>query len=363
MTSAAPLKAGMVGCGHISVAHLRGWKKLANCQVVGVTDTNAELAHKRASEFGIGNVFPDLAALLAEVDLVDVCTPPQTHAEIVLAVVKAGRHLLIEKPVVTSLDDWARIERALQGSPTVVTVIHNIKYLHSIQVAKQWCEQGRIGDIIRFERHFLTSPETDRMLVGDKHWSHRLPGGRWLETLPHELYLLYYLVGPLPVTHIEILRTDHAPPGAPADELLITLKGQGCIATIHYSANCQMNKRHLALHGTHGSVNVDLLSDAAYASRVSDKRWRRAVGLSLIEAGQAFLRSIPDRTRYFIDRARKETPHAAIIRATAAHLMGGGPAPTPIDEIAYVVENCARIGDEIERRVSAEVVRESRVEG
>jgi predicted dehydrogenase len=346
------MRVGIVGCGLISAAHLKAWKRVDGFRAAAVFDVNRELAEKRSREFDVPAISESLEALLAECDIVDVCTPPQTHAAIAEKAVTAGRHLVMEKPVVTDVRDWDRINALLADSPSKLVVIHNLKFLRSVQTAKRWVDQGRIGRIIRVQREFLTSPANDRMLIGEKHWSHSLPGGRWFETLPHELYLTHYFAGALELGDVTIARTAEPPAGAPADEVVISLKSAGCLATIHFSAHCEQNRRVFTLHGTDGSITVDILSDFASISTVRDAKWKRALGRDLIEAGRMLLRGAADRPRYAMQHLRGDSSHARIILGLARHLRGEGPHPTPLDEVDYVVRGCELIGREIDRKLA-----------
>jgi len=342
---------GIVGCGLISEAHLRAWAKTPGFHVGGVLDTNREQAAKRAQQFAVPRVFDNLADLIKECDIVDVCTPPGSHAAIAEQAIEGGRHLVMEKPVVTKLADWERIVPQARAANTKIAVIHNVKYLPSVRLAKQWVTEGRIGDVIRIQREFLTSAEHDRMLVGNDHWSHSLPGGRWFETLPHELYLTHWFAGPLELSNVTALSTPTAPAGAPADEVIVTLAGGRTIASFHFSAHCLENRRTLTVQGTKGRIFVDLLSDFATISTREDSKIRRAVGRTIVEAGATIARAAPDRARYGLRKLRKDSPHLRIIQALGRHLIDNAEEPTPLDEVDYVIRNCDRIGREIDRQI------------
>ena len=343
---------GLVGCGHISVTHLKAWKKLTNCEVRGVFDLNQELAAKRAQEFAVPKIYTDLNELIADCDVLDVCTPPQTHAKIAQQIIAAGKNLVIEKPLVTNVADWEMLLAALETSPSKIAIVHNLKYSAGIQQAKKWVDAGKIGRIISIQNEFLTSPNHDRMLVGNSHWSHRLPGGRWFETMPHQLYLTHYFGGNLKFTSVSSLHTNAATPGAPADEVLVTLKNEHSTATIHFSSNCEQNQRTLVLQGTEGKITVDLLSSYAALSTQRDSKSSRAIGGKIaLDAGQLVLTWLPNRAQYALNQIQGETPHAAIIRTFARYLDGQGEAPTPLDEIDYVVRNGDLIGRAIDESV------------
>lgn len=346
------LTVGIVGCGLISQAHLSAWANTPGFQVRGVFDTTRESAEKRASQFGVRTIYDRLDQLIGECDIVDVCTPPQSHAAIAEQAIAAGRHLVMEKPVVTNVGDWDRMSSQVRERKTKIAVIHNIKFASAVQTAKRWLEEGRIGDVIRVQREFLTHESADRMLVGADHWSHRLPGGRWFETMPHELYLTHWFAGPLELRNVTAVSTARAPVGAPADEVVVTLADNRAISTFHFSAHCRENRRTLMIQGTEGRISVDLLSDFATLSRRGDSKLRRAFGRVFVEAGSSLLHAIPDRGRYSIEKLRKISPHAKIIQMLGRHLQGDAEEPTPIAEVDYAIRMGDRVGREIDRQVA-----------
>jgi predicted dehydrogenase len=346
------LNVGIVGCGVISEAHIKAWQKTPGFTVHGVIDTNAEQAQSRARTFKIPMVYDRLDQLIAECDVVDVCTPPQSHAAIAEQAIAGKRHLVMEKPVVTNLADWERLSAQVIKAGTKLAVIHNVKFARSVQLAKKWVDDGRIGTLIRVHREFLTDPTTDRMLVGDGHWSHKLPGGRWFETLPHELYLTHWFAGPLEIASVTALRTPTAPSGTPADEVMVVLRGERCISTFEFSANCRENRRTLTLQGTTGRISIDLLSDFADLSAQTDSKLKRALGHAILDAGKTLLRAAPDRGTYGYQRLRKQqSPHLRIIQALGKNLQGQGEEPTPFAEIDYVIRTGDKIAREIDRQV------------
>ena len=127
----------------------------------------------------------------------------------------------------------------------------------------------------------------------------------------------------------------------------MTLAGEDRIATIHYSANCRLNRRLLVLHGSRGVITLDVLADAAALSRVPDRRWRRAAG-DVTETAERLLRLPWDRAGYLADRLRGRTPHRLLIEQFAGCLLRGGEPPTPLDEIDYVVRNAELIARQLE---------------
>lgn len=341
----SPLRVGLIGAGHIAAAHLAAWQRADDSTVTGIFDVDRELAAERAAQFDSEDVSA-LATLLDRCDVVDICTPPATHTDLLLQAVRQKKHVLIEKPIVTRLSEWDQVreESARRGSR--IAVVHNLKFARAVRNAESWLRDGRIGELLHVHHGFLTDPSSDRMLSGP-HWSHDLPGGRWFETLPHALYLIHTLAGALKLDRVAAFKTDNAPTGAPADEVLITFRGPGRFATVRYSANCPANRRELILQGTEGVITVDLLADSAVFHRRRDRRWERAVSGAPRRAWEELRSWVPDRMSYVAGRLLRTTPHARLIEAFALAVHGGGPWPTPVDEVDYVV----RVGDRIAREI------------
>jgi predicted dehydrogenase len=341
-----------VGCGHIAGVHARAWEKTGISEVAGVFDVNKEAATAFARRFGIAKAHDSMETLIDAVDVIDDCSPPHVHVNVALETLGRRRHYLVEKPMVLSSTDLDRVLEAQRASGCKISVIHNLKYNPGIQTARKWINGGRIGRLLSLERHFLTDPVTDRMLRAENHWSHRLPGGRWVETLPHELYITFEFLGPLEVDHVQTLRLPNSPHPHTADEMMVTLQGESAVASFRFSARCGSNIRTLTLHGSEGSIGVELLAGTAVLYRPRTMKWVRGVGLETLNAFTTLGRMIPDRTKAIKRRATRETPHSRLIRDFAFHVTGKGPMSITTDEIEYVV----RTGEEISHRAAGSAV-------
>lgn len=99
------LKIGVLGTGHLGKIHLKciGLADSAY-ELAGFFDPNPEVAQKVAQDFST-TAFPDVASLIAAVDVVDIVTPTTTHYELAKQVIAAGKHLFIEKPITHTLEE------------------------------------------------------------------------------------------------------------------------------------------------------------------------------------------------------------------------------------------------------------------
>lgn len=98
------MRIGIIGAGGIATGrHIPAFKQLGNeCVIWGVSDINHERAQEVAKEHHIPYVFVDYKDMLTEVDAVCICTPNKFHAEIAIAALQAGVHVLCEKPMALS---------------------------------------------------------------------------------------------------------------------------------------------------------------------------------------------------------------------------------------------------------------------
>ncbi len=98
------IRAGVVGVGAMGRNHARIYSELENVELTAIFDANTDLARAIADEFG-GTVAGSIDELIAMVDAASVSTPTVTHREIGTALLQAGKHMLVEKPIADSLDD------------------------------------------------------------------------------------------------------------------------------------------------------------------------------------------------------------------------------------------------------------------
>ena len=98
------LKVGVLGAGHLGKIHLRLLNQSEKYELVGFFDPFEENATKVAAEFGYKK-FDSIESLIAEVDVVDIVTPTIQHFECAKMVIEAGKHIFIEKPIATTVEE------------------------------------------------------------------------------------------------------------------------------------------------------------------------------------------------------------------------------------------------------------------
>lgn len=273
-------KIGIIGCGKIAqYRHIPEYLANKNAQIVAYFDHNKERAQNLAEEFG-GNVYDSYQMLLEnkEIDAVSVCTTNISHAEITIAALKAGKHVLCEKPMATTMEACQdMVDTALQQERFLM-IGHNQRLSKAHVRAKELLTSGSIGEILSFRTTFgHAGPET---------WSIDPGPGTWFfdEALAimgvmgdlgiHKTDLIHFLTGQRIVETTARLHTldKMGPAGDPisVDDnafCIYRLEGGG-VGTMHVSWTFYgPEDNSTIIYGTKGIMRI--YDDPDYSIRVS----------------------------------------------------------------------------------------------
>jgi predicted dehydrogenase len=164
-----PLRLGIVGCGFVTQdRHLPALGHVPEVEVVGLADVAPGLASEVAGRFGIARAHEDAAALLADpmVEAVAVCVPPAALAAVAVDALDAGRHVLIEKPLATTLEDADAVAETARRAGTVAGVGLNFRLHRFVERGRRLLRDGAIGRPLVL-RAVFASPAPAGAWVGD----------------------------------------------------------------------------------------------------------------------------------------------------------------------------------------------------
>lgn len=157
------LKIAVIGCGSIAKhRHLPEYAANPHVEIAAVCDIVKERAEEFAHKYG-AKVFTKFEELLtdADIDAVSVCTPNYLHAPISIAALKAGKHVLCEKPMATSKEEALAMIAAAKSNGKKLMIAHNQRFVRSHEKAKKLIETGEVGKIYSFRTAFgHPGPET-----------------------------------------------------------------------------------------------------------------------------------------------------------------------------------------------------------
>ena len=141
---------GVIGCGGIAQgAHMPGYSKLPKAKMVACCDVDAKKAKEAAEKFDIGKVFTDYEELIAldDIDAVSVCTPNFAHMAPTMAAMKAGKHVLVEKPMAMNAAEAKAMVKAARKNGRKLMVGLNYRWGAGIQALKRHADAGEFGEM------------------------------------------------------------------------------------------------------------------------------------------------------------------------------------------------------------------------
>jgi len=170
VSGSAPVGVGVIGLGFMGATHVRSYAKAGGCRVVAVCDGNAELLDgrdRRAGNIGeageeqlfdpramLATTDPEAVLSDARVDLVSVCTPTDTHVDLAIRALDAGKHVLVEKPVAISVGEVERLRAHAAGVVRLCVPGMCMRYWPGWDVLPGLVRSGTYGRVLsaRFER-------------------------------------------------------------------------------------------------------------------------------------------------------------------------------------------------------------------
>jgi len=253
------LRIGIVGVGSIATeSHLPVLRNLENVEVAAVCDQRTAVAKEAASKFGVKAAFADLEEMLTreEIDVVDICTPPYTHAQLSIQAMDAGCHVLVEKPMATSVQEADRMIDSMEKNNAKLCVLHQNLCNPAFVKARRLVESGVVGDLLNVDARTFER-KNGEICLNENHWCHKLPGGIFYEILPHPIYLVQAFLRNIKPVHI-LSRKLSAIKWMANDEIRIIAEAENGLGSITASCNSLIGGDTLDILGTNMSFHVYL---------------------------------------------------------------------------------------------------------
>lgn len=194
------LKVAILGTGSIWRSHLQGWQQSPDAELYALCDINPEALKRAGQETGVTRLYERLEDMLAdaEVDIVDVCTANKMHAPLSIAALRAGKHVLCEKPLATTPDEIRQMIVARDKSGKLLMAAQHMRFEDAHSALKREVNSQRLGEIYHARSWFLRrSGAPGRPTFLTKELS---GGGPCLDIGIHALDLMLWLMGnPKPV--------------------------------------------------------------------------------------------------------------------------------------------------------------------
>jgi predicted dehydrogenase len=155
------IQAGIIGSGMVSQEHMKNFTTDERTELRWITDLNPEALAKSAEKFNVPKTTADYQDILNddEVDVIVICTPPSTHLKIGLDVIGAGKHLLMEKPLTTSMSETRRLVKAAAQHPELKIsgcTARHARLQPKYAFIKKFIDDGKLGDIYYIHHRSVT---------------------------------------------------------------------------------------------------------------------------------------------------------------------------------------------------------------
>ena len=149
------ITAGIIGTGFIGPVHLEALRRIG-VRVAAVCDL-PQRAKAAAERYGIPEAFGDYSVLLRSpnVDVIHIASPNRFHCEMSLAALRAGKHVVCEKPLATNTRETNRIVKLARSNRTVFAVNYNVRFYPAVLALRHAVAHGELGEIIHVNGSYL----------------------------------------------------------------------------------------------------------------------------------------------------------------------------------------------------------------
>lgn len=256
----SPICFGIIGCGRIAQRHAQHIAN--NGRLVATCDIIPEKAELLASQYqaqAFNNFEQFLTANQEKMDVVSVCSPNGLHAEQTIAALRAGYHVLCEKPMAITVEDCGRMINEAERANKRLFIVKQNRFNPPIEALKQAIEENRLGKIFSVQLSCFWN--RNEKYYSESNWkgTRTMDGGTLFTQFSHFIDLLYWLIGDIkkvyPIirnfAHQQII--DFEDTGVVAVEFY-----NGAIGTINYTVNSYKKNMEgsITLFGEKGTVKV-----------------------------------------------------------------------------------------------------------
>jgi len=340
------INVALVGCGFVANGHLKAWRKVREARVVAVCDLNETMAKSTAERWRIPRHYTSFSELMDQknINLVDICTPPQTHASLAVQAMKAGFNVLLEKPMTMTVKDAEEIVKCQKTTGMKAGVIHNWLFEPPVLEADSLVKKRFLGEIITAEVEALSTKD-DSMAANEHHWCHSLSGGRFSEMLAHPIYLLRHFLGEVEVGDVHVSKIGEYA-WMKSDEFCGTFKVGNKLGRAYASFNAPREAIFINLYGKEAIIKLDIINATVnFLPRRKTSRFNKASD-SLRQAAQLMKSTAKNAAK--IASGRWLSGHEMCIKLFAQSLISDNEPPVTVKDGCVVVKTLEEICERIE---------------
>jgi predicted dehydrogenase len=144
------LRIGIIGLGWFGEIHADTIKGIPNLELTALCTRTEDRLKTLGEKFGVTKLYRDYHDMLADpdIDAVSICTMWDQHTEPAIAALKAGKHVFLEKPIASTVEDAKKIVEASKGAKGILFIGHIVRFNPRYRMAKEAIDAGRIGKVV-----------------------------------------------------------------------------------------------------------------------------------------------------------------------------------------------------------------------
>lgn len=255
-----PLKVAIIGTGAISDSHIVAYQKFPQrCELVAFVDSYPEKAAAKAAKYKLAvGVYASVEDLLAQqpFDLASICLPPFAHGLVTTQLLKAGKHVLVEKPMATSLGECDEMLAAAQASGRQLSVVAQNRYKTPMMRLKRVLDSGLIGRVLHAQVDSLWWRGANYYDLWWRGTWEKEGGGCTMNHAVHHLDLFLWMMG-VP-TEVQAATFNLAHDNSEVEDLAVALLRyrSGSVGVITTSLIHHGEEQQLVFQGERAKVSV-----------------------------------------------------------------------------------------------------------
>ena len=259
------MRIGIVGTGFMGQTHTAAWAA-TNATIAGFLSRDRETADALAAQYQT-QIYADLASLISDVDVVDICTPTHLHFEMVLAAAQAGKDVVCEKPLARTIAEGQQMIAICDQMGVKLLVAHVVRFFPEYAQAKNEVVNGSIGQtaVLRLTRgSFQPKKAIDNWFV-----DFEKSGGMMLDLMIHDLDYARWVAGEVETVFAKKISSSH--PGAAVDHGLVILKHRnGTISHVEgsWAYPPPLFRTRFEIAGSNGLIQFDSGDTAAIKQHI-----------------------------------------------------------------------------------------------
>lgn len=317
------VRAALIGCGGLGQLHTRCTKEIEGLNMVAFCDIFAPSAEQALSKYGGEYATSDAERIFSDptIDAVYVVTQHDTHAELAIRALQAGKHVIVEKPLALTLEDCLAVAQTVEVTGKKLMTAFKMRYYELLLKAKQ----------------LIPKPLLITMQMMDNRWADdRWPndpvkgGGNVLSQGVHSCDILRFIAGVNPI-EVYAVGDNYYQQQPVIDNLTATFRFEDRIAASWVQGDCHCppfpSKFFMQIFAENCSITLnERLTQLIYTEAGKDPVVFKGTETGFLEENRAFYRSIVDNTKPEIDHIDGLYATLMVLQAFAS-IRSGKPEP------------------------------------